>query len=255
MMMCLDILCYMCLGRDHGPMDPNGWLKRQVPWGPMNHHWCCYKSVHQRDTGGDTQSNPFLWSPYMKALLAWTFWDTQLWDVAWRVIWKVTHWSRVSPMYVGQEYCRTDFTLRMMYDKVAFCLITYLMYIWMTWALPSPRVARAAVCVILYESFYVCGRPSNFFSPSSVGLRALISVCEKYGISHDIRFNHNKCAIMICRGKYMKNVYLPLYTLTGEVIKGVDSVRYLGHIISNDGKDDKAIMRQCQQVYARGKVS
>ena len=33
-MMCLDFPCYMCLGRDHGPMDPNGWLKRPVPWGP-----------------------------------------------------------------------------------------------------------------------------------------------------------------------------------------------------------------------------
>ena len=93
------------------------------------------------------------------------------------------------------------------------------------------------------------------FSPSSVGLRALIkSVCEKYGISHDIRFNHKKSAIMICRGKHMKNVYPPLYTLNGEVIKEVDSVRYLGHIISNDGKDDRDIMHQCQQLYARGNV-
>ena len=41
----------------------------------------------------------------------------------------------------------------------------------------------------------------------------------------------------------MKNVYPPLYTLNGEVIKKVDSVRYLGHVISNDGKDDKDIMR------------
>ena len=89
------------------------------------------------------------------------------------------------------------------------------------------------------------------FSPSSVGLQALISVCEKYGISHDVRCNHKKSAIIICRGKYMKNVYPPLYTLNGEVIKEVDSVRYLGHIISNDGKDDKDIMRQCQQLYAR----
>ena len=31
----------------------------------------------------------------------------------------------------------------------------------------------------------------------------------------------------------------PLYTLNGEVIKEVDSVRYLGYIIINDGKDDK----------------
>ena len=92
------------------------------------------------------------------------------------------------------------------------------------------------------------------FSPSSVGLRALIAVCEQYGISHDIRFNHKKSAIMICRGHYMKNVYPPLYTLNGEVIKEVDSVRYLGHIISSNGKDDKDIMRQCQQLYARGNV-
>ena len=44
------------------------------------------------------------------------------------------------------------------------------------------------------------------------------------------------------------------YTLNGEVIKVVYSVRYLGHIISNDGKDDRDIMRQCQQLYARGNV-
>ena len=48
----------------------------------------------------------------------------------------------------------------------------------------------------------------------------------------------------------MKNLYPPLYTLNGEVIKEVYSVRYLGHIIRNDGKDDRDIMRQCQQLYA-----
>ena len=37
----------------------------------------------------------------------------------------------------------------------------------------------------------------------------------------------------------MKNVYPSLYTLNDGVIKEVDSVRYLGHIISNNGKDDK----------------
>ena len=50
------------------------------------------------------------------------------------------------------------------------------------------------------------------FSPSSVGLRALIYVCKKYGISHEIRFNYNKTAIMICRGQFMKNLHILLYT-------------------------------------------
>ena len=93
------------------------------------------------------------------------------------------------------------------------------------------------------------------FSPSSVGLRALIAVCEQYYcISNEIRFNHKKSAIMIYRGQYMKNVYPPLYTLNVEVIKEVDSVRYLGHIISSNGKYDQDIIRQCQQLYARGNV-
>ena len=34
-------------------------------------------------------------------------------------------------MYDGLEYCRMDFMLRMVYDKVAFYLHTYLMYILM----------------------------------------------------------------------------------------------------------------------------
>ena len=72
-MLCLDFLCYLRLGRDHGPMYPNGWLNRPLPCVPMNHHGCCYKSVYQKDTCGDNQSNSFLWSPCINALLAWAF--------------------------------------------------------------------------------------------------------------------------------------------------------------------------------------
>ena len=32
------------------------------------------------------------------------------------------------------------------------------------------------------------------------------------------------------------------------------SVKYLGHIICSDSKDDKDIMRQCRQLYPRGNV-
>ena len=42
-------------------------------------------------------------------------------------------------------------------------------------------------------------------------------------------------------------ILLNLYTLSGEIIKELDSVRYLGYIFSSNGKDDKDIMRQCQQ--------
>ena len=91
------------------------------------------------------------------------------------------------------------------------------------------------------------------FSTSSIGLRALITVCEEYAVSHEMVFNHKKSVILICRSKYMKNVY-PVFTLNFKIIDESDTVRYLGHILCNRGKDDKDITRQCQQLYARGNV-
>ena len=48
------------------------------------------------------------------------------------------------------------------------------------------------------------------FSPSSVGLRAILSVCEQYGISHESMtydlIIRKVLLIMICRGKYEKCV-------------------------------------------------
>ena len=80
---------------------------------------------------------------------------------------------------------------------------------------------------------------------------ACILSMYNHAVSHEMLFNHKKSVILICRSKYMKNVY-PVFTLNGKIIDESDTVRYLGHIICNSGKDDKDIMRQCQQLYARG---
>ena len=64
------------------------------------------------------------------------------------------------------------------------------------------------------------------FSPSSIGLRALITVCEEYAVSHEMVFNHKKSVILICRSKYMKNVY-PVFTLNGKIINESDPVIYV----------------------------
>ena len=74
------------------------------------------------------------------------------------------------------------------------------------------------------------------FSPSNIGLRALITVCEEYAVSHDMVFNHKKIVILLCRSNYMKNVY-PVFTLNGKIIDESDTVTYLGHILCNSGKD------------------
>ena len=45
---------------------------------------------------------------------------------------------------------------------------------------------------------------------------------------------------------------MKLFDVNGETIQEVDNVKYLGDFISNTLRDDKDILRQCRQLYARG---
>ena len=53
------------------------------------------------------------------------------------------------------------------------------------------------------------------------------------------------------KSKYIKNVDVPSFKINGETFQEVDGVKYLGHYISNTLRDDKDILRQCRQLYAR----
>ena len=89
-------------------------------------------------------------------------------------------------------------------------------------------------------------------SPSATGLSLLLHVCGKYGLDHDIRFNSKKSAVIIFRNSSVKDFSFPSFEMNGESIKEVPFVKYLGHVISADMKDDLDIMRQCRQLYAQG---
>ena len=52
----------------------------------------------------------------------------------------------------------------------------------------------------------------------------------------------------------MKNVDVPSLKINGKTYQEVDIVKYLGHFISNTLRDDKDILRQCRQLYARGNM-
>ena len=89
-------------------------------------------------------------------------------------------------------------------------------------------------------------------APSALGLRKLLKTCESYGTSHDIKYNPKKSAVVVCKGKYLKNVKVARFEIGGTQIEEVDSVKYLGHYITNSLRDDNDILRQCRQLYARG---
>ena len=92
------------------------------------------------------------------------------------------------------------------------------------------------------------------FSPSPVGLSKLLHVCGNYGIKHDIKYNSKKSAVVICRSRFNKNIEYESFTINGESISQVSTVKYLGHYICEDLKDDTDVNRQCRQIYAQGNL-
>ena len=81
-------------------------------------------------------------------------------------------------------------------------------------------------------------------APSVAGLSKLLKMCESFGASHDMIFNQKKSASVYFISETLKGAHLPNVYLNGEVILQVDSVKYLGHYITNDLHDDLDIRRQ-----------
>ena len=88
--------------------------------------------------------------------------------------------------------------------------------------------------------------------PSHRGLQELLSLCEKYAYEHDIIFNTKKSVVLVRRNNLLKNAFIPPFELCNEKLKEVNEVKYLGHFITSDGKDDKDMSRACRQLYAQG---
>ena len=76
------------------------------------------------------------------------------------------------------------------------------------------------------------------FSPSVKELQKLVNVCKEYAVNNCIIFNNDKTVGMIHQNKKFKvNVELNII-LDGRCIKFVNSVKYLGVLITNDLYDN-----------------
>ena len=82
--------------------------------------------------------------------------------------------------------------------------------------------------------------------------RVLIKFCASYGFENDILFNRSKsCMVVKPRGR---NVSTPLMLLNGDALEYVDSVKYIGVLLSHDMKDDSDMSRHLRSFYARSNV-
>ena len=89
-------------------------------------------------------------------------------------------------------------------------------------------------------------------SPSSIGLKILLGVCEKFGENNDILFNASKSAVMLFKSKFMSNFKIPSFKLNNNFIESVDNFKYLGHFITENLSDKVDIERQRRKLYAQG---
>ena len=108
------------------------------------------------------------------------------------------------------------------------------------------KIANIIINHLLYADDLV------LLCPSHRGLQELLSLCEKYAYEHDIKFNTKKSVVLVRRSKLLKNAFIPPFELCNEKLKEVKEVKYLGHFITSDGKDDKDMSRACRQLYAQG---
>ena len=70
--------------------------------------------------------------------------------------------------------------------------------------------------------------------PSANGLRRLLRTCEKFGLTHDVKYNSGKSSIMIKRSKALRGVQFGDFLVSGDIIPYKDTVKYLGHFICSD---------------------
>ena len=88
--------------------------------------------------------------------------------------------------------------------------------------------------------------------PSYRGLQDLLDTCAKYAEEHDIKFNTSKSVVLIRINNLLKKSIVPKFRLCDEDLSEVKEAKYLGHIITDDGKDDKDIQKACGKLYAQG---
>ncbi len=69
-------------------------------------------------------------------------------------------------------------------------------------------------------------------------------------IEVDVKYNAIKSVVMIIRSKYDRNTVFPNFILTGAPFSISTEVKYLGHYMTDDFRDDMDINRQRCYIYA-----
>ena len=90
--------------------------------------------------------------------------------------------------------------------------------------------------------------------PMVTALQTLLEVCLTYAGSHDILYNTTKTVCILVRPKQSQGQFSTRVRLRNEELSFVKEFRYLGHIMTADCRDDRAIKKnqeeKCSGQYA-----
>ena len=110
---------------------------------------------------------------------------------------------------------------------------------------------------------HIAGTPANNFgyaddlalvAPSAKALNTLLYLCDEFAMKNDIIYSTVKSVCMRINADAHANYDPPSIFLSGSRLQYVDSFRYLGHIITNDFKDDEDIKREIKSLNIRGNI-
>ncbi|CAK1587165.1 unnamed protein product [Parnassius mnemosyne] len=88
-------------------------------------------------------------------------------------------------------------------------------------------------------------------SPSVSALRRLLIICEVYAEAHGLKYNVAKSELMVFKVGTKKPNFVPPVTLGGVALKRATEFKYLGHVVTEDLKDDKDIERERRALAVR----
>lgn len=90
-------------------------------------------------------------------------------------------------------------------------------------------------------------------SPSIDALKILISICERFAVTHGLKYNVKKSEVLIFKSG-TKTYPIPPITLGGSPLKQVTSFKYLGHWVTDTLKDDDDLERERRALSVRGNM-
>ncbi|XP_061704038.1 uncharacterized protein LOC133515508 [Cydia pomonella] len=91
-------------------------------------------------------------------------------------------------------------------------------------------------------------------APSVGALRKLVAICESYASSHGLIYNGKKSEVMVFKAGNKCPSHVPPVRLNGTGLVRVNRFKYLGHIVTDDLKDDEDIERERRALCVRANM-